>query len=81
MEGGRGLTSTKDSIDVTIQELEKYIKMSKNSLIAASSHSTDNIRTNRKTIKARKQKCEKNDKLAILHTKRPGHGSEGEISR
>ena len=41
-----------------IQELEDYIKKSKEGLITVASNSTDNIGTNKTTTKTRKQKFE-----------------------
>ena len=56
-EGGRGLTSTENSVDVLIQGLEYYIFLKiKERLIIATRNSTDNIMIDRKTT--RKQKWE-----------------------
>ena len=41
-EGGRRLTSTEDSVDASIRELEGCIKKSKERLITGTSNSTDN---------------------------------------
>ena len=48
--GERGLTSIEDSMDVSIQGLEDYIKKSKEGLTIVANDSTDKKRTNRTTI-------------------------------
>ena len=53
-EGGKGLTSTEDSIDASIQRLEDYIEKREERLITATRNNTDNKRTN-KTTKTLKQ--------------------------
>ena len=47
---GRGLTSTEDSVDASIQRLEDYIEKHGERLITATRNNTDNTRTNRTTI-------------------------------
>ena len=66
--------------DTSIQQLEDYIKKTKERLIAATRNITNNTRINRTTIK-RKQKCEENkaiddssDKQAKSYTRRLEHG-------
>ena len=54
-EGGRGLTSIKDSIDTSIQQLIDYIEKHERGLIMAIRNNTDNTIDNR-MIKTRKQK-------------------------
>ena len=54
-EGGRGLTSIEDSVDVSIQRLEDYIQKRGGRLITATRNNTDDTRTNRMII-TRKQK-------------------------
>ena len=56
-EGGRGLTSIQDSVDVLIRWLEDVIKKSWGRLIAATRYNTDNTRISRIKI-TRKQKWE-----------------------
>ena len=58
-EGGRGFSSMKDSVDVSIQGLKDYIKKSKEGLITAASNSNDNIRTNKTTITRKQAREEK----------------------
>ena len=55
-EGGRGLASIEDSVDVSIQRLEDYIQK-EGRLITATRNDTDNTMDNRMTI-TRKQKWE-----------------------
>ena len=55
-EGGRGLTSTEDSIDALIQRLEDYIEKH-GGLMTAIRNDTDNTMENRTTT-TRKQKWE-----------------------
>ena len=54
---GRALASSEDSVDVSIRELEDYIKKSKGRRIAATPNSSDNIRTNI-TLMTKKEKFE-----------------------
>ena len=56
-EGGRGLASIEDSVDVSIQRLEDFIQKHYGGLIAAIRNDTDNTMDNRMTI-TRKQKWE-----------------------
>ena len=56
-EGGRGLTSTEDSVDVSIQRLENYTEKYEGGLITVTRNDTDNTNNNKMTI-ARKQKWE-----------------------
>ena len=56
-EKGRGLASTEDSVDTSIQRLEDYIKKHERGLITAIRNNTDNTIDNRITI-TRKQKWE-----------------------
>ena len=51
-----GLTSIEDGVDASIQELEDYIKKSKERIITVACNSTDNIQAKRTTIKTTKQK-------------------------
>ena len=60
-EGGRGLPSTEDSVDASIQRLEDYIEKHEGGLVTAIRNDTDNIVTNRMTI-IRKQKWEEKTK-------------------
>ena len=57
IEGGRGLASIDDSVNVLIQRLEDYIEKYGKGLITATRKDTDNKKTNRTTI-TRKQKWE-----------------------
>ena len=54
-EGGRGLASTEDSVDTSIQRLEDYIEKYERGLITDIRNITDNTIDNRMTI-TRKQK-------------------------
>ena len=56
-EGGRGLASIEDSVDVSIQRLEDYIQKHEGGLITATRNYTENTMNNRMTI-TRKQKQE-----------------------
>ena len=58
-EGGRGLTSIKDSADTSIQRLWDYIEKHDRGLITAIIYDTDNTIDYRMTI-TRKQKWEEN---------------------
>ena len=76
-EGGRGLASTEDSVDVSIQRLEDYIEKHDGGLITDIKNDTDNTMTNRMTI-TRKQKWEEKQLFGrfkrLYRTRRPGHG-------
>ena len=76
-EGGRGLASTEDSVDVSIQRLEDYIEKHDGGLITDIKNDTDNTMTNRMTI-TRKQKWEEKQLFErfkrLYRTRRPGHG-------
>ena len=61
-EGGRGLTSIEDSVDVSIQRLEDYIEKDERGLIR---NDTDNTIDDRMTTN-RRQKWEKNISMAAL---------------
>ena len=54
-EGRRGLASTEDTVDVSIQRLEDYIQKHDGGLIKAIRNDTNNTMDNRMTI-TRKQK-------------------------
>ena len=56
-EGGRGLASIEDNVDVSIQRLEDYIEKQEGGLITAIRNEADNKMDNRMTIN-RKQKLE-----------------------
>ena len=56
-EGGRGHTSSEDSVDASIQRIENYIEMYKGWLITAPRNDMDNIMAIRMKIN-RKQKWE-----------------------
>ena len=56
-EGGRGLASIEDNVDVWIKRLEDYIEKHEEGLITAIKNDTDNMVTNRMTI-TRKQRWE-----------------------
>ena len=56
-DGGRGLTSSKDSVDASIQRLKDNIENHKGRLITATGNDTDNTKANRMTI-TRRQKWE-----------------------
>ena len=56
-EGGRGLASIENSVDLSIQRLEDYIQKHEGGLITATRNNTDNTMDNRMTI-TRKQKWE-----------------------
>ena len=64
-EGGRGLTSNEDSVDVSIQRLEHYIQKRAGELIIATRNNTDNARTNGTEI-TRKQNRKKNNSMDVL---------------
>ena len=55
-KGGRELACIEDSGDASIWIFDDCIETSKERLITAASNRTDNIMTNRTTIKTRKQK-------------------------
>ena len=61
-EGGRGLASIEDSVDVSIQRLEDYIEKHERGLITDIRNDTDNTLDDRMTI-SRKQKWEKNNSM------------------
>ena len=54
-EGGRGLAITEDSVEASILRLEDYIEKSKEMLIIAIRHNTDNTRKNSTKKKNRKK--------------------------
>ena len=56
-EGGTGLASIEDRVDISIQQLENYIERHEWGLITTIRNNTDNTIDNRMT-KTRKQKCE-----------------------
>ena len=56
-EGRRGLASTEDSVDASIQGIEDYIEKYEGGPITATRNNTDNTKTNKMTI-TRKQKLE-----------------------
>ncbi len=56
-ERGRGLTSTEDSVEESIQRFEDYIEKRGGKLIAAAKNDTDNMKTNRMEA-TRQQKLE-----------------------
>ena len=56
-EGGRGLASTEDTVDASIQRLEDYIEKHERGLITAIRNDTDNTIDERMTT-TRKQKWE-----------------------
>ena len=49
-DGGRGLASIKDSVDLSIQWLEDYIENCGRRLIAATRNNTNDMRTSGMTI-------------------------------
>ena len=57
-EGGRGLASTEDSVDASIQRLEGYIEKHERGLITTIRNDTDNTIDERMTT-TRKQKWKK----------------------
>ena len=57
-EGGRGLASIEDSVDISIQWLEEYVE-EHGGVITAIKNNTDNTIDNRMT-KTRKQKWKRN---------------------
>ena len=54
-EGGRGLTSIEDSVDISIQRLEDFIQKRRGRLVPATRNNTNDTKTNGTTI-IRKQK-------------------------
>ena len=58
-EGGRRLTSIKDSVDASIKRLEYCIEKHEEGLIIAYRNDTDNTKTNRMTITWRQKWEEK----------------------
>ena len=65
-EGGRGLVSTEDSIDASIQRLEEYMQKHDGGLITAIRNDTDNTKDERMTI-TRKQKWEGKQLYGVLN--------------
>ena len=65
-EGGRGLVSIEDSVDVSIHRLEDYIEKHEGRLITATRNDTDNTMANRMTI-TRKQRWGKNNSMGVLN--------------
>ena len=65
-EGGRGLPSIEDSVDVSIQRLEDYIEKHEGGLITAIKNDTDNTNTNRMTI-TRKKNGKKNNFMGAIN--------------
>ena len=57
-EGGRGLASSEDSVDTSIQRQKDYIEIHERGLITDIKNDTDNTIGDRMTI-IRKQKCGK----------------------
>ena len=66
-EGGRGLTSTEDSVDASIQRLEDYVEKRGGILITATRNNTDDKKLSTSEI-TRKQKWE--EKHFYRHFKR-----------
>ena len=65
-EGGRGLASTEDCVDASIQRLEDYIEKHEGGLTTAIRNDTDKTIDNRMT-KIRKQKWGKNNSMGVLN--------------
>ena len=65
-EGGRGLFSIEDSVDVSIKRLEDYIQKQEGWLITAIRNNTDNTKDKRKTITGNKN-GKKNNTLSVLN--------------
>ena len=63
-EGGGGLTSIEDSVDISIQRLEDYIEKHERGLITAIRNNTDKTIDNRMT-KTRKQNGKKNNSMGV----------------
>ena len=66
-EGGRGVASIENSVDISIQRLEVYIEKCRGRLITATRNNTDNTRIKRTKL-TRKQKWE--EKQVYGHFKR-----------
>ena len=54
-EGGRGLASTEDTVDTSVQRLEDYIEKHEGGLITAIRNETDSTIDNRMTINRKKK--------------------------
>ena len=65
-EGGRGLASIEDSVDVSIQRLEDYIQNHEGGLITAIRNDTDNMIENRMTI-TRIKNGKENNSMGVLN--------------
>ena len=63
-EGGRGLYSTEDSVDASIQRLEDYIEKNEGGLITATRNDNENTKTNRMAITRKNVK--KNNSMGVL---------------
>ena len=61
-QGGRGLVSTEDSVDASIQRLEDYREKRGGKLITATRNNTDDTRISRTEI-TRKQKWKENNSM------------------
>ena len=84
-EGGRGLTSTEDSVDASIQRLEYYIQKREERLITATRNNTDKTRTNRKTWEEKQLDRRFKRRINISHEKtwtwlRKGNLKTGTVS-
>ena len=64
--GGRGLASSEDSVDASIQRLEGDIEKHQGGLITAIRNDADNTMASRMTI-TRKQKWEENNSMGALN--------------
>ena len=64
-KGGRGLASTEDSVDASIQGLEDDIEKHGEGLITATRTDTDNTKNNRITIS--RQNGKKNNSMGVLN--------------
>ena len=80
-EGGRGLASIEDSVDVSIQWLEDYIEKYERGLITSIRNDTDNTIDDRITTTGKQKWEKKNNSIAALnveyttsHTRKPGPG-------
>ena len=65
-EGGKGLASIENSVDVSILRLEDYIKKHERGLITAIRNDTDNTIDDRMTT-TRKQKWGEKNSMAALN--------------
>ena len=63
-EGGRGLTSTEDSVNTSILRLEDNIEKHERRLITTTRNDTDNTKTNRTTIRKMERK---NNPMDVLN--------------